>query len=249
MASLTVTPEQKTLLEALAVDLDDALTEGVDDGSPPTFIGEMNGYTLLTDELKTKTKDFLNAGFAAAMAAEVFQTPYPTPIYMSESSYGANCGANFTDATDVATTSGSVLIVTGNALVLTGLAFWWSGVGSRVIRLSLWNGATDTRITYVDVPVSTAGLYTGTFAVSQTLTPYTEYRISKWDSTATYRWHAEDADISTQTGGAMGAANFHSVQAGRGWWRGAGCHSAAGGDNIPNTDDSTAIYLVDPVFQ
>lgn len=249
MSVLTLTPAQRVVVDNMATYLHDALAYGVSDGST-TFIEAMFNYLLkLPAELQVKTKEFMQAAFAASLASGFLTsaTARAPSAFISEVEYGANAGANVTTNASSSITMGNTVFATDGSLVMTGIRFWWDGAGARTVRLSLWDGVTDTKLATVDVAANGAGSYTGTFASPVTLTPFREYRISKRDQDSAHRWFASDANISTQTGTLMGSGVFYGKPS-EGWVRAAGCYSPGATDEFPSTNDSSAIYLLDPVF-
>ncbi len=243
MAALVITSDQRSRVEAMASALHNALGYGVSDGGT-LFIEAMTSYLdKLPAALQVKVKEFMEAAFAASMSSGAFEKP--PALFISEAEYGLACSGNYTSVTDSATTAGNVLVVTGAAKTLTGVKFWWPGAYFSDVKVSLWN--STIRLAEVTVICSTEGVYTATFSSPQTLSPYTEYRITRRDQSETYRWHATNANISTQTGALLGAADFYGL-VGDGWKKVTGCHSTTGADTYPDVEDASNIYLIDPIF-
>lgn len=249
MATLVVTPEQRTLLENLAAYVQDAYGYGVTDGSTK-FVNELQNYLLgLPPEYQQMTREFVQATVAAMLSSGflVSATSRRPLAFVSEVEYAFNCGANYTSSFATSLTSGSTILATKGHMTLAGLRFWWDGSASSVVRLSVWDSVGTTRLAYVDVGVNIAGTYEGFFPAPVTLTPFREYRISKRDQLTVHNWLATGANITAQTNGLLTVASFYDLP-NEGWVRAGGCISLVGDDIYPSGDTSASIYLVDPVF-
>jgi hypothetical protein len=77
-------------------------------------------------------------------------------------------------------TSGSRFYVT-KAATCTGVRFFWRPNTSRTVRCSLWDNTAGTRLKQIDIAVVNQGIYSGTFASSQALTPGKLYAVSFYD--------------------------------------------------------------------
>ncbi len=78
----------------------------------------------------------------------------------------------------------------------TGVRFYWAGATARTVKCTLWKGGASVKT--VDVAVSGAGYYTGTFASAAAITAYEEWYVSVWDKSATeYQLHQSTAKLPT----------------------------------------------------
>lgn len=70
----------------------------------------------------------------------------------------------------------------------TGVRFHWNGATARTVTCTLWKGGAAVKT--VDVAVSGAGYYTGTFASAAAITEYEEWYATIWDKSGTeYQLH------------------------------------------------------------
>ena len=81
-----------------------------------------------------------------------------------------------------------VAFVVMRTISMSGVRFYWPGTTSYTVRCSIWNG-TGTRLTYADVAVSGAGIYTATFSSAQSLAVISGttnvYKCSIWETSGT----------------------------------------------------------------
>jgi len=90
-------------------------------------------------------------------------------------------------------TTGIDFVFTENATV-TGVKFYWAGGSAVTIRCKLWTLADTTQQKTVDVNVSSAGIYTGTFSSSYSASPWIRYNVSMWETSGTNYTKFTDAN-------------------------------------------------------
>lgn len=163
-------------------------------------------------------------------------------VVLSEAELGTVATVTNTGSSN---TVGTTFVTGRSGMSNVGLRFYWDGSGSKTIKCSLWS-AGGSRLKTVDVAVTAAGVYTATWASAQALTAFTEYRLSVWVNDGSAFLYVSAANLSTLTGATLLIADFNSKTLAQGYWRYQGCY--ASGDNFPNTNDATDLYLVDPVF-
>ena len=98
-------------------------------------------------------------------------------------SHVANCAAIGVSELSGGFTTGVRFVVSSDAIKCSGVKFW--GVSGRSYRCSLWTASG--RVTYVDVgPMGATGVTEAAFAAAQSLSGYTDYRVSIRETGGTY---------------------------------------------------------------
>jgi hypothetical protein len=181
------------------------------------------GFMSAADKVKLNdiTYAYKGALFFSPITWLVAQT---TPVVL---------GGNFTTGVSFQVTQ---------SVVCSGIYFYWAGAVSRTIKCVLRNGA-GTTLASIDVAVSGAGFYTGTFSSPQTIAPAdatgtTSFKASIWENSATEyaRWATAPALLPAQPfvgGPKVIWENFKKF---------------AAGDANPTSTSGAEHYPVEPIF-
>lgn len=142
-------------------------------------------------------------------------------------------------------TVGTVFLPIRKSMSCTGMRFYWDGAASKTIKCSLWDTA-GTRLQTVNVAATTAGIYTATWSAAETLTAFTNYRVSTWVNDGSKYLYITAANISAETATLMLIGDMNTKIIGHGLYRYTGCYAA--GDAHPSTNDATSVFMTEPTF-
>ena len=130
---------------------------------------------------------------------------------------------------------------------ILGARFYYKRVAATDnVRLSLWD-ASGTRITYVDVSITTDGIHSAVFDTPQSISKYTKFTTTAWNTAgAGHSWFALGNFTRVRL-----PATAHNVSMIMGPYlvcMDTGIYAA--GDAFPDSqaDQSSAIYPVEPIL-
>lgn len=148
-------------------------------------------------------------------------------------------------------TGGHCFYPTHGGYAISAVRFFWTG-GAKTIKCSLWNSA-GTQVATVNKAVTTADIYTATFAAPVAVSAFALHYVSIWPNDGSGRYTITRGNYNTTIGVAAPngpipettnlAAGF---VAGEAYVRVAGSYGT--GDTFPTNLDLTQIYMLDPIF-
>lgn len=129
---------------------------------------------------------------------------------------------------------------------IVGARIYWAGGVSRTIRCKLWTGGID--VNYVDINVSTSGVYSAYFETPYVLDNshlYTNFFLTSWDTINTASGiysRTDDASIGSNRTIPLDSFINPGIII-----RHVGAYAT--GDNSPDTYSATEKYIIEPLFQ
>lgn len=123
----------------------------------------------------------------------------------------------------------------------TGGHGYWAG-SAATLRIKLWEAIGTTLLATKDITVGGAGEWTATFASGVALTAGKQYFISVWDTSAGHytKYGAVAANFLSSSNATFAGPDFV--------WNGWTWYHSAGGDGIPDTEDGSEQYPIEPVL-
>jgi len=194
--------------------------------SAPAPVGRARNWVRCSDGAMMYT--------SAANVDSVLNTS--ADLIWDSSAYAANVvtsdnAGNYTTGVEVAFTT---------AATATGVKIYWAGSTSTTLKASLWQVSGSARKATGTLAISSAGIKTISFTTPFSMSAYTPYMFSVWDTSASeYQSSSDVSMFPSSTDPFLGG--LHMVYMTRGAY--------AVGDAIPSTmPGATQFYPVAPVY-